>query len=126
VTFINDVKIYLFKTFICTYARFDILVNGGGSVTLEFTRQPFQSHSISVLVPWNQILTIDTVVMVLQTDDQLPPDPVNCGVTHDYYNLQPVVLSTWQHTQLGACPEKSTIIPESQVKKLSNYLLQTL
>ncbi|XP_060065187.1 teneurin-m-like [Ylistrum balloti] len=105
--------------------QFDILVNGGGSVTLEFTRQPFQSHSTSVLVPWNQILTLNTVIMVQQMETNVPPEPVVCGVMHDYYNLQPVVLSTWQHTQLGACPEKSTIIPESQVVQESLVIPST-
>ncbi|KAK3582840.1 hypothetical protein CHS0354_039985 [Potamilus streckersoni] len=94
---------------------FDILVNGGGSVTLEFTRQPFLTKKMSVLVPWNQIITMETVTMVLKTQDEGRPDPTMCGITHEHYLLQPVVLSTWQHTQLGACPDKSTIIPESQV-----------
>lgn len=99
------------------YFRFDILVNGGGSVTLKFSRQPFLTRTVSVLVPWNQIITMETVVMALIKRDMLLPNPSLCGVSHDHYKLQPVVLSTWQHTQLGSCPEKSTIIPESQVKK---------
>ncbi|XP_061169950.1 teneurin-m-like isoform X6 [Saccostrea echinata] len=94
---------------------FDILVNGGGSVTLEFTRQPFQSHTISVSVPWKQIITMETVIMDLQSGDFSEPDPSLCGVGHDHHSMKPIVLSTWQHTQLGACPEKSTLIPESQV-----------
>ncbi|KAK3100005.1 hypothetical protein FSP39_013415 [Pinctada imbricata] len=94
---------------------YDILVNGGGSVTLEFTRTPFQSTTISVLVPWNQIINIEDLVMLLDRDQLMEPDPSLCGVHHDHYLLRPVVLSTWQHTQLGACPDKSTIIPESQV-----------
>ncbi|XP_063415376.1 teneurin-m-like isoform X2 [Mytilus trossulus] len=97
--------------------QFDILVNGGGSVTLEFTRLPFITKKISVLVPWNQIVTMETVVMHLknQLGEAFEPDPKLCGVMHDHYKLKPVVLSTWQHTQLGACPERSTLIPESQV-----------
>ena len=98
--------------------RFDILVNGGGSVTLCFAREPFQPEIVSVLVPWNQIITMDTVVMVLSKGELLPPNPDLCGITHEHYSLKPVVLSTWQHTQLGSCPEKSTIIPESQVRRL--------
>lgn len=100
---------------ICYMHRFDILVNGGGSVTLEFTRQPFQSHTISVSVPWNQIITIEPVIMDLHSIDFSEPDPSLCAVGHDHHTMKPIVLSTWQHTQLGACPEKSTLIPESQV-----------
>ncbi|XP_029639322.1 teneurin-m isoform X3 [Octopus sinensis] len=102
-------------TFTRAGGRFDILVNGGGSVTLQFNREPFPAQSASVLVPWNQIITMDTVIMTLEDDDWIAPNPILCNVEHQYYLLRPVVLSTWQHTQLGACPEKTTIIPESQV-----------
>ncbi|XP_070197746.1 teneurin-m-like isoform X2 [Littorina saxatilis] len=94
--------------------QFDILVNGGGSVKLELMRDPFRSVTASVLVPWNQIITMDTVYMAL--DQTTPPiTPNDCTAEHPHYHLRPVVLSTWQHTQLGACPDHSTIIPESQV-----------
>ncbi|KAK6173150.1 hypothetical protein SNE40_016661 [Patella caerulea] len=94
---------------------FDILVNGGGSVKLEFIRQPFGTKTASVLVPWNQIITMGTVVMTLRDEPESIADPALCSVEHEHYLLRPIVLSTWQHTQLGACPERSTIIPESQV-----------
>ncbi|XP_035826375.1 teneurin-m, partial [Aplysia californica] len=96
---------------------FDILVNGGGSVLLEFVRDPFVTQTASVLVPWNQIITMDTVVLSTESTARLTPglSCTNLENTHDHYLLRPVVLSTWQHTQLGACPERSTIIPESQV-----------
>ena len=84
-------------------------------MTLQFSRQPFLSQTTSVMVPWNQVITMETVVMVLTNSELMTPDPAFCGVVHEYYTLQPVVLSTWQHTQLGSCPERSTIIPESQV-----------
>ncbi|CAE1311576.1 Teneurin-a,Teneurin-4,Teneurin-m,Tenascin [Acanthosepion pharaonis] len=102
-------------TFTRKGGMFDILVNGGGSVTLQFHRDPFPAQSASVLVPWNQIITMDVVTMTLEDDDWIAPNPILCNVEHQYYLLRPVVLSTWQHTQLGACPEKTTIIPESQV-----------
>lgn len=86
-------------------------------MTLEFQRLPFITKRISVLVPWNQVITMETIVMrqPSQLSDAFEPDSKLCGVIHNYYNLKPVVLSTWQHTQLGACPQKSTLIPESQV-----------
>ena len=105
----------MYKFCVHSACRFDILVNGGGSVTLQFSRQPFLSQTTSVMVPWNQVITMGTVLMVLSDNDLIPPNPAFCGVVHEHYTLQPVVLSTWQHTQLGSCPEKSTIIPESQV-----------
>ncbi|KAK7495277.1 hypothetical protein BaRGS_00013459 [Batillaria attramentaria] len=95
--------------------QFDILVNGGGSVKLELMREPFKTVTASVLVPWNQIITMDTVSMVLEGQSLPPLVPKDCTAEHPHYQLRPVVLSTWQHTQLGACPDHSTIIPESQV-----------
>ena len=34
---------------------FDMLVNGGGVVTLNFGKSPFPYQSRSVYVPWNQV-----------------------------------------------------------------------
>ena len=93
---------------------FDILVNGGGSVTLSFQRQPFKVKQMTVMVPWNRIVTMETVVLVLEGEEE-PVEPTCPQVSHDHYNMRPIVVSTWQHTQLGACASKSTIIPESQV-----------
>ena len=35
---------------------FDLLVNGGGAVTLQFGRSPFKPQSHIVFVPWNEVL----------------------------------------------------------------------
>lgn len=56
---------------------------------------------------------MDTVTLTLEGETEAKE--VECDITHDHYTMKPVVLSTWQHTQLGACPAKSTVIPESQV-----------
>ena len=90
-----------------------MLVNGGGSVTLLFQRHPFDEKQTTVMVPWNRIVTMDTVAMTLAGE---ATTVAACpGTQHDHRGLRPVILSTWQHTQLGACPSRSTIIPESQV-----------
>lgn len=69
---------------------------------------------VTVMVPWNRMVTMDVVTMLL--DRASEPEPETCeDMSHDHYWLRPVVLSTWQHTQLGSCPSRSTIIPESQV-----------
>ncbi|XP_064637221.1 teneurin-m-like isoform X2 [Lineus longissimus] len=93
---------------------FDILVNGGGSVTLQFLRQPFKTKAATVTVPWNKLITMDPVIMTLGDEAITAPEP--CPDTnHDHYSMRPLVLSTWEHTQLGSCSSKSAIIPESQV-----------
>ena len=91
-----------------------MLVNGGGSVTLQFQRQPFQNGMVTVMVPWNRMVTMDEVTLTLEGEPE-PQEELCMDVDHDHYGTKPVVLSTWQHTQLGACPSKTAIIPESQV-----------
>lgn len=94
--------------------RFDILVNGGGSMTLTFQRHPFKAKQATLMVPWNRLVMLDVVTMVLEGEHE--PVVKSCPhVSHDHYVMRPVVLSTWQHTQLGSCPEQSKVIPESQV-----------
>lgn len=96
-------------------------MNGGGSVTLNFQRQPFQTKQMTVMVPWNRLVTMDVVTMVLEGEEEAKEDPCP-GVVHDHYNMRPVVLSTWQHTQLGSCPDLSTVIPESQVSGFVKFI----
>lgn len=35
---------------------FDLLVNGGGAVTLQFGRSPFKAQTQIVNVPWNEVM----------------------------------------------------------------------
>lgn len=40
--------------------RFDVLLNGGGAITLQFQRSPFRPMTRTVFVPWNQVNLIYT------------------------------------------------------------------
>lgn len=93
---------------------FDLMVNGGGAVTLQFGRSPFRPVTRIVQVPWNEVVIIDTVVMTTQEDKSLSGFPHTC-FSHDYDNMKPVVLATWKHGFQGACPDRSAILAESQV-----------
>lgn len=44
--------------------RFDILVNGGSMVTLQFQRSPFHPIKRTVLVPWNEIVVIQSPIVM--------------------------------------------------------------
>jgi hypothetical protein len=100
-----------------------MLANGGGSVTLHFQRQPFQSRQVTVVVPWNRIVMMDAVTLMLEDDDygeQGADTQCDPTVEHDYYGLKPLVLSTWHHSQLGSCCTATTaIVPETQASLLS-------
>ncbi|KAK2581810.1 hypothetical protein KPH14_002280 [Odynerus spinipes] len=92
---------------------FDLLVNGGGAVTLQFGRSPFKPQSHIVFVPWNEVVIIDKIVM--STAEEKPPVHVpHACAAHDYDLMKPLVLATWKQGFQGACPDKSAILAEYQ------------
>lgn len=54
--------------------RFDLLVNGGGAVTLQFQRAKFQPKTVTVPVVWNDIVVLDPIVLTLKdlTEEEKP------------------------------------------------------
>lgn len=98
------------------------MVNGGGAVTLQFQREPFKLHERTVVVPWNEIVVVEKITMKVK-EDTLPDYRSNLCTDHDYDNMRPVVLATWKHGFQGGCPEKSSILAESQVRTSSGYLV---
>nr|CAD7569594.1 unnamed protein product [Timema californicum] len=50
---------------------FDVLVNGGGAVTLQFQRNPFLPLTRTVFVPWNQIVVLPPIAMQLSDESDL-------------------------------------------------------
>ncbi|XP_063907083.1 teneurin-m isoform X3 [Zophobas morio] len=93
---------------------FDLLVNGGGAVTLQFGRAPFRPQTHIVFVPWNEVVIIDNVVMTTGEEKPVSAMPQPC-TSHDFDTMKPVVLATWKHGFQGACPDRSAILAESQV-----------
>ncbi|XP_023220703.1 teneurin-m-like isoform X2 [Centruroides sculpturatus] len=93
---------------------FDLMVNGGGAVTLQFQREPFKPHERTVIVPWNEIVVMDKVVMTI-SEEKHPEYKSTVCFDHNYDTMKPVVLATWKHGFQGGCPEKSSILSESQV-----------
>jgi hypothetical protein len=71
------------------------MVNGGSSVHLKFQREPFKPTEKTVLVPWNDIVVLEDIVMTTTKDS---PDSSgelietrNCP----YVNIQPVITTNW-------------------------------
>ena len=42
--------------------RFDLAVNGGGAVTLQFQRSPLRAATRTTSLPWNAVVTLNPVV----------------------------------------------------------------
>ncbi|XP_050057252.1 teneurin-m isoform X3 [Aphis gossypii] len=93
---------------------FDLLVNGGGAVTLQFGRSPFKAQTQIVNVPWNEIVIIETIVMSLIDDKGIQLSGQACKA-HDYDLMKPVVLASWKHGFQGSWSDKSAVLAESQV-----------
>lgn len=105
---------------------FDIMVNGGGAVALDFGKPPFTSKKIRVMVPWNEMVVLDDIVMTVsgvpghsdRSDDYHDHKQRRLGSSHcplhDYDLLKPVVMATWQNGFQGECPEVDAILVEAQ------------
>lgn len=101
-------------------SRFDILVNGGGAVTLQFQRNPFHPLKRTVMVPWNTVMVMGPVVMSATVETEVQEDLLRqqepCQ-EHDYDVMKPIVYQTWRSGSQGACTENSAIMAETQVSE---------
>uniref|UniRef100_A0A914CCG1 EGF-like domain-containing protein n=1 Tax=Acrobeloides nanus TaxID=290746 RepID=A0A914CCG1_9BILA len=79
---------------------FDLLVNGGGRVTLQFLRHPYGKVEKSFYVPPNEIVFVGEVVM---DDDGSKGDlfkdakiTANCKAFQLSHNISPSILPSWK------------------------------
>ncbi|XP_051920619.1 teneurin-3 isoform X7 [Hippocampus zosterae] len=89
---------------------FDLLANGGASLTLTYERAPFPTLRRTVWIPWNVFHVIDTVVMRHEENNDIP----GCYLT-GLSRPAPLVLATPLSTLYKTSPEDSPVIPETQV-----------
>lgn len=90
--------------------RFDLVANGGASLTLRYERAPFPTLHRTVWLPWNVFHVMDTVVMKREEND-IP----SCYLT-GLIRPNPQVLATPLSTFYKTSPEDSPIVPETQVR----------
>lgn len=130
------------------FSRFDILVNGGNMVTLQFQRSPFHPIKRTIMVPWNEIIVIQDAIMMSATvedssehyhypstniftlSNEYRLQSTNFGNTsqhcwdHDYNTMKATLLHTLNPNSdddgQKSCFESNGVIGESQV------LLETL
>ncbi|KAG7255307.1 hypothetical protein CRUP_020193 [Coryphaenoides rupestris] len=88
---------------------FDLLANGGASLTLSYERPPFPSLRRTLWVPWNVFHVMETLVMKREQTD-MP----SCYLTGLLWPL-PLILTTPLSTLYKTSAEDSPIIPETQV-----------
>lgn len=90
--------------------RFDLVANGGASLTLRYERAPFPTLHRTVWLPWNVFHVMDTVVMKREEND-IP----SCYLS-GLIRPNPQVLATPLSTFYKTSPEDSPIVPETQVR----------
>ena len=112
---LHNVSLTNFSSFSSIVSRdggyFDLMVNGGGAVVIEFRREPFVTQQKAVRTPWNEIVLIDPIELVLEnpvsssSNDDKDQDQSSC-LPHSYRNMIPQIVSA----------------PKSSLSKISNKL----
>jgi hypothetical protein len=91
------------------------MVNGGGSIQLEFSKNRLRTQIITVNAVWNQFVYIDPVIMYLQDDQEVQDEAQPCHtVQHDANILYPIVNTNWKVIRTHY-DEKQLLIPDSGV-----------
>ena len=80
------------------FHRFDLAVNGGGAITLQFQRSPLNAASRTIYVPWNEILTLNPVVM---TSTGGNADSAAAEIWHDSSQVNVVQILLFRRASLG-------------------------
>ncbi|XP_061889266.1 teneurin-3 isoform X4 [Entelurus aequoreus] len=88
---------------------FDLLANGGASLTLSFERSPFLTQYRTVWVPWNVFYVMDTLAMKKEEND-IP----SCDLS-GFIRPSPVIVTPPLSMFYKSSPEDIPIIPETQV-----------
>ncbi|KAG7464755.1 hypothetical protein MATL_G00168990 [Megalops atlanticus] len=88
---------------------FDLIANGGASLTLHFERAPFLSQERTVWLPWNSFYAMDT--LVLKTEENTIP---GCDLS-GFVRPDPVVVASPLSSFFSSRPGERPIIPETQV-----------
>uniref|UniRef100_A0AAR2K6H4 Teneurin transmembrane protein 3 n=1 Tax=Pygocentrus nattereri TaxID=42514 RepID=A0AAR2K6H4_PYGNA len=88
---------------------FDLLVNGGASLTLSFVRAPYPAVHRTVWLPWRVFYVMDRLVMRKEERDT-PICELNSLVRPG-----PQITTSPLSTYYSSTPEANPIIPETQV-----------
>lgn len=124
-----------------TFGFFDLMVNGGGSVTLQFMRIPFVSTVRTFAVDWNQILYVGDIFMSEKEVNRnvrfldfstkakhsqffkfLFKNPVNdaligedtCASIEKIHCLRPNIITSWSFTSLGVDFNRTSVVADAQ------------
>ena len=107
---------------------FDMLVNGGGAVTLQFQRSPFKPLTRTSYIPWNQIHVIDPVVMASSGGVGISWEEEDTSIqltysepcpSHCYNTMKPLLMTSHRSSRNHATDHQQTIFADSGVLRKS-------
>ena len=92
---------------------FDIMVNGGGIVSLQLSRARLKTRVISVNALWNQFVHVDPIVMYLNEDKEEETIVKVCdNVFFDNLALRPTVRTSWKEVR-SFYYDNAVLLPET-------------
>lgn len=111
------ITLELFMMQALCFSRFDLIANGGASLTLHFERAPFMSQERTVWLPWNSFYAMDTLAM--KTEENSIP---SCDLS-GFIRPDPVIISSPLSTFFSDSPGRNPIVPETQVSTMNVYIM---
>ncbi|KAK2714673.1 hypothetical protein QYM36_009036, partial [Artemia franciscana] len=100
---------------------YDLLINGGGGVNVQFQRSPFHTETRTVVAPWNKIIVIQDVGMRVY-DDRKSDEPVQDKLIQECsprlygnFTLEPTIIPTWNPNLDIESPLNKDIVFDGQV-----------
>nr|CAB3264552.1 teneurin-3 [Phallusia mammillata] len=94
---------------------YDILVNGGGSLTLSVHRTSFVPTTLTVFAPWNDyVIAPDVKMRTPSQPNQLVYDSTDCDASLLAQPSAVVLVSSVRSYSAAQCAERGTVIPEAQ------------
>jgi hypothetical protein len=93
------------------------MVNGGGTLRLEFSKNQLKTNYISINVMWNQFVYIDSVIMYLNEDlkEQTLLNSTCDSMLKNYINIYPKIHSSWNEIRDSYYDKSMMIIPDSGI-----------
>lgn len=105
--------------YVICLSRFDLIANGGASLTLHFERAPFMNQERTVWLPWNSFYAMDTLAM--KTEENTIP---SCDLS-GFVRPDPVIISSPFSTFFSSSPRWNPIVPETQVFSMKQSFMHT-
>uniref|UniRef100_A0A8W4FCH5 Teneurin-4 n=1 Tax=Sus scrofa TaxID=9823 RepID=A0A8W4FCH5_PIG len=87
---------------------FDLVTNGGISITLRFERAPFITQEHTLWLPWDRFFVMETIIM-RHEENEIP----SCDLSN-FARPSPVLSPSPMTSFASSCAEKGPIVPEIQ------------